>query len=258
MKKIISLIIILLIISSFSLSAAEINFPPELEKLNYQIIAQYPHDSNAFTQGLEIYNGNLYEGTGLYGSSTLRRVDLESGEIKKLIRLPEKYFGEGITVIDNKIYQLSWKENTAFVYDLKFNLLKEFNYQGEGWGLANDGQNLIMSNGSEYLYFRDRYSFEINNEIRVHFKNKIIKNINELEYIDGYIYANIWQTDYIIKIDAENGEIVSYLDLTNILNKDDYGEEIDVLNGIAYDQKDDHLLVTGKLWPKIFRIKINE
>lgn len=258
MKKIIGLIIILFLIFSFGLNAAEFSFPSELKKLDYKVITQYPHDPNAFTQGLEIYEGELYEGTGLYGSSTLRRVDLKSGEIEKLIRLPEKYFGEGITIIDNKIYQLSWKENTAFVYDLRFNLLKEFNYQGEGWGLANDGQNLIMSNGSEYLYFRDRYTFAINREIRVHFKNKIVKNINELEYVDGFIYANIWQTDYIIKIKADNGEIISYLDLKDILDKEDYGDAIDVLNGIAYDQKNDHLLVTGKLWPKIFRIKINK
>ncbi len=229
----------------------------EIKKLDYQILESYDHDPQAFTQGLEIYNGHLYEGTGLYGSSSLRKVELESARILNQIDLDKKYFGEGITILDDKIYQLSWKENTAFVYDLKFNLIKSFTYQGEGWGLANDGQYLIMSNGSEYLFFRDPETFELIKKIEVKKGDQKVKNINELEYHNGFIYANVWQTDYIIKIKADSGMVRSYLDLTGIL-KTDYKGEIDVLNGIAYDPENNSFLVTGKLWPKIYRIKITE
>jgi len=229
----------------------------EIKKLNYQILENYNHDPDAFTQGMEIYNNCLYEGTGLYGRSSLRKVDLQSGQVLKKINLDKKYFGEGITIFNDKIYQLSWKENTAFVYDLQFNLIKTFSYQGEGWGLANDGQHLIMSNGSEYISFRDPKTFKSIKRIEVKNGNQKIKNLNELEYHTGFIYANIWQTDYIVKINAESGKAAAYLDLKGIL-KTDYTGEIDVLNGIAYDPENNSLLITGKLWPKIYRIQIIE
>ncbi|MFW6230229.1 MAG: glutaminyl-peptide cyclotransferase, partial [Halanaerobium sp.] len=194
---------------------------------------------------------------GRYGSSTLRKVDIESGEVLEKINLDSKYFGEGITILEDRIYQLSWKENTAFVYDLDFNLIRKFNYQGEGWGLANDGEYLIMSDGSEYLYFRDSNSFEIEKKVEVTAAEKKLKNINELEYHNGFLYANIWQTDYIVKINPENGNTVAYLDLSGIL-KSSYQGEVDVLNGIAYDPEEKNFLVTGKLWPKIYRIEIDE
>jgi glutamine cyclotransferase len=239
------------------LTAANSLQAAEIKKLDYEVLNSYHHDPQAFTQGLEIYDQQLFEGTGLYGSSSLRKVELESGRVLKEIRLDQKYFGEGITVLNDKIYQLSWQENTAFVYDLNFKLLESFNYQGEGWGLANDGQNLIMSNGSEYIFFRNPESFEILRKIEVTSADKKIKNINELEYHAGFIYANIWQTDYIIKINAESGKVESYLNLKGIL-KTDYQGKIDVLNGIAYDPEKNNFLVTGKLWPKIYRIKIIE
>ncbi|MFN2340094.1 MAG: glutaminyl-peptide cyclotransferase [Halanaerobium sp.] len=229
----------------------------EMKKLDYQILASYKHDPQAFTQGLEIYKNQLFEGTGLYGSSSLRKVELESGQILKKLELDQKYFGEGITILNDKIYQLSWKENTAFVYNLDFKLLKTFSYQGEGWGLANDGQHLIMSNGSEYLSFRNPETFALIKKLEIKNGDQKIKNINELEYQAGFIYANIWQTDYILKINAENGKVKAYLDLKGIL-KTDYEGEVDVLNGIAYDPQENNFLVTGKLWPKIYRIKIIE
>lgn len=254
MKSKIRFLIVSLILVLILTAAPELKAAP-LKKLDYQILASYDHDPQAFTQGLEIYDRQLFEGTGLYGRSSLRKVEIKSGKVLKQINLEQKYFGEGITILNDRIFQLTWKENTAFVYDLNFNLIKTFTYQGEGWGLANDGQNLIMSSGSQYIYFRDPESFEIVKKIRVKNGDQEIKNINELEYHNGFIYANIWQTDYIVKISAENGTAEAYLDLKGIL-KTDYQGEIDVLNGIAYDSTNNSFLVTGKLWPKIYRIKI--
>jgi glutamine cyclotransferase len=254
-KKIKSLTVFLIIISV--LTAVPVLKAAVLKELDYQILESYNHDPQAFTQGLEIYDNQLFEGTGLYGRSSLRKIELKSGRILEKINLDKKYFGEGITILNDKIYQLSWQENTAFVYDLNFRLLGSYNYQGEGWGLANDGQNLIMSNGSQFIYFRNPENFEIIRKIEVKNAEQKIENINELEFHAGFIYANIWQTDYILKINAENGNAEAFLDLKGIL-KTDYEGEIDVLNGIAYDPQDNSFLVTGKLWPKIYRIKILE
>ena len=254
-KKIKSLTVFLIIISV--LTAVPVLKAAVLKELDYQILESYNHDPQAFTQGLEIYDNQLFEGTGLYGRSSLRKIELKSGRILEKIDLNKKYFGEGITILNDKIYQLSWQENTAFVYDLNFRLLGSYNYHGEGWGLANDGQNLIMSNGSQFIYFRNPENFEIIRKIEVKNAEQKIENINELEYHAGFIYANIWQTDYILKINAENGNAEAFLDLKGIL-KTDYEGEIDVLNGIAYDPQDNSFLVTGKLWPKIYRIKILE
>lgn len=227
----------------------------EITRLEYKIIAIYPHDVNAFTQGLEINNNILYEGTGLYGKSSLKKIDLKTFKLIKEIKLEQNFFGEGITILNNKIYQLSWKENTAFVYDLNLNLINSFSYQGEGWGLTNNNKELIMSNGSEYIYFRNPENFKITRKIKVKKADQKITNLNELEYLNGYLYANIWQEDYILKIDSKTGAVRAYLDLTKLL-KTNYQGEINVLNGIAYDKKTDSFLVTGKLWPKIYRIKI--
>mgnify|MGYP006290962667 CR=1 FL=1 len=248
--KIIILSLILLVCLSFSSAAFE---SKSLKKLDYRILDTYPHDSEAFTQGFEIYNDFLYEGTGLYGRSSLRKVKIENGKILKKINLNEKYFGEGITILNDKIYQLSWKENTAFVYNTDFKLLKKIKYQGEGWGLTNDGKNLIMSNGSEYLYFRKPDNFKIIKKIEVKAGDKKIKNLNELEYHNGFIYANVWQTNYIVKINKKNGNAASYLDLSNII-KESLRDKANDLNDIAYDPKKDNFLITGKLWPKIVRI----
>ncbi|MFW5988103.1 MAG: glutaminyl-peptide cyclotransferase, partial [bacterium] len=207
--------------------------------------------------GLEIYNEYLYEGTGLYGKSSLKKIEIESGKVLNEIDLNKEYFGEGITILDKKVYQLSWKENTAFVYDLDFNLINTFSYEGEGWGLTNNNQHLLMSNGSHYISFRSADTFKIIKKIEVKINKQKVKNLNELEYHNGYIYANIWQEDYIIKINADTGQVEAYLDLTGIL-KTDYDGEIDVLNGIAYNPENKSFLVTGKLWPKIYEIRIKK
>ncbi|MFW6000859.1 MAG: glutaminyl-peptide cyclotransferase [Halanaerobium sp.] len=225
-------------------------------EINYRIINTYPHAKDSFTQGFEYYDGYLYESTGLYGRSSLRKIELKTGRVINKINLDKKYFGEGITILNNKIYQLSWKSNTVFVYDLDFNQIKKYYYNGEGWGLCNNGQYLIMSNGSEFIYFRDPDSFEVIKKIKVVFNNEEVKNINELEFIKGYIYANIWQKDIIIKINPNSGKVEAYLDLEHILDKSKYDYNIDVLNGIAYLEKNDSFLITGKFWPKIFEIKL--
>lgn len=256
--KNLSITLILILICFFSAAIlSPIIFSEEnmADEIDYRIVKTYPHDKNAFTQGLEFHNGYLYEGTGLYGRSSLRKIELQTGKILKQINLDEKYFGEGITIFNNKIYQLSWQNNTMFVYDIDFNLIKKVNYSGEGWGLSNDGENLIMSNGSEYIYYRDPETFEIKKKFKVEFNNEPLKNINELEYINGFIYANIWGKDIIVQI-SPAAEVVAYLDLKNILDKNKYDYKINVLNGIAYLEERDHLLITGKLWPKIFEIKI--
>lgn len=260
MKKnkfiIIFITIVILLITTAALSAEK------AVKKDYKIIDSYSHDSSAFTQGFEFKHGFLYEGTGLYGQSSLRKTNLKTGEIVKKIILEQKYFGEGITILNEKIYQLTWKENTAFVYDLNFNLINNFSYNGEGWGLTNDGENLIMSDGSEFLFYRDPEDFSLIKKIKVKFNNKSLNFLNELEYHNGYIYANIWQQNYIVKIKVQTNKkakVVSYLDLTNIL-KNNYpqkpNKKIDVLNGIAYLPKNNSFLITGKLWPKIFEINV--
>jgi glutamine cyclotransferase len=262
MKKMKKIFIILILALFCFFSAAPILTPlvfgaeNTANKIGYKIVKTYPHDKNAFTQGFEFYNGYLYEGTGLYGRSSLRKIDLQTGRILKTINLDDKYFGEGITILNNKIYQLSWQNNTLFVYNLEFDLIKKVNYSGEGWGLTNDGKNLIMSNGSEYIYYRDPKTFKITKKTEIVFANEPLKNINELEYINGFIYANIWGEDIIVQISPKSSEVIAYLDLKNILDKSKYDYKINVLNGIAYLEDRDHLLITGKLWPKIFEIKI--
>ncbi len=227
--------------------------------LKYEVINIFPHDSNAFTQGLVWKDGFLYEGTGLYGSSSLRKVDFKTGKVLQQYNLPEDVFGEGITIFDDKIYQLTWREQTGFIYDLNtFQLLETFSYTHEGWGMTHDMEYLIISDGTPTLYFMDPFTLEEVKRIDVHHQQAPLKHINELEYIKGKIYANIWQTDQIAIIDPQSGKIIAWLDLSGILNPEDINQAIDVLNGIAYESESDMLFVTGKLWPKIFQIKIIE
>ena len=252
-KKIVLLFfIIFLLISPFSLLAVDI------EKYNYEVVNSYPHNKDAFTQGLEYYNGYLYEGTGLNGRSSLRKVDLKTGEIEKIHHLEDKYFGEGITIFNDKIYQLTWKSRTGFIYNLDFELIEKFSYKTEGWGLTHNNKELIMSDGSNRLYFLNPKTLEKTKEITVTKKGKKVNNLNELEYIKGKIYANVWQKDYIVIIEPTTGKVEGIIDLKGIINTDDYNYELNVLNGIAYDSDNDRLFVTGKLWPKIFEIKIKK
>jgi len=223
----------------------------------YKVINVYPHDPNAYTQGLVFENGVFYEGTGLYGRSTLRRVDLETGNVLQSYELPSEYFGEGITVFRDVIIQLTWQSHTGFVYDKNsFKLLRDFTYATEGWGITNDGERLIMSDGTSILYFLDPDTFCTIGHIQVYDNGTPINKLNELEYINGQIFANIWQTDEIAMIDPDNGQVSGWIDLSGLLPSQNYDLPVDVLNGIAYDTANSRLFVTGKLWPWLFEIKL--
>lgn len=223
----------------------------------YHVINTYPHDHNAFTQGLVFEAGFLYEGTGGLGSSTLRKLELESGAILQMHELLDQYFGEGIAVYGNKIIQLTWTSHVGFVYDkTTFTLLQEFTYPYEGWGMTYDGTHLIVSDGTSILHFLDPVTFEVISHISVQDNHRPIIRLNELEYIQGEIYANVWQTDHIARIDPETGHVLGWIDLTGLLPTEDLEDPIDVLNGIAYDADNDRLFVTGKLWPYLFEIEL--
>ncbi|HEY8344528.1 MAG TPA: glutaminyl-peptide cyclotransferase [Bacillota bacterium] len=242
------------------LLSAEKPAPPV--RYSYEIINTYPHDPAAFTQGFIYLDGFFYESTGLYGHSSLRQVNPEDGTVIKQINLPENYFAEGMTAHHHhtrpRIIQLTWRENRGFVYDLEsFTLRETFSYQTEGWGLTYDGEFLIMSDGSPVLTFLDPETFLPVKRITVKARNKPLPNLNELEYIKGKIYANVWLTDYIVIIDPETGLVTGEIDLTGLLDPaSQQGHTVDVLNGIAYDEEGDRLFVTGKFWPKIFEIKL--
>jgi len=223
----------------------------------YQVLNTYPHDQTAFTEGLVFEDGVLYEGSGLYGHSNLRRVELETGKVLQIRELPNQYFGEGITIYKNKIIQLTWKSNLGLVYDKSnFELLQEFNYPTEGWGITYDGNCLIMSDGTSTLHFLDPETFEEIRQIEVYENDVPVTKINELEYVQGEIFANIWLTERIARINPLTGQVTGWIDLKGILSPKDCSEKVNVLNGIAYDIKNDRLFVTGKFWPKLFEIEL--
>lgn len=224
----------------------------------YEILATFPHDREAFTQGLEFHDGYIYESTGLRGESTLRQVDLQTGEVLQIHHLEEDLFGEGLTILDGRIYQLTWQAGVGFVYDLEtFESLGEFTYEGEGWGLANDGERLVMSDGSNVITFRDPETFEILDEIEVYDDSGPVTMLNELEWIDGEIWSNIWLDDLIVVIDPETGWVTQRIDFTGLLQDEDRGDyRVDVLNGIAWDDVDERLIVTGKLWPVMYQVEV--
>jgi len=224
---------------------------------SYRVIKIYPHDRMDFTQGLVFEDNIMYEGTGLYGYSKLTRKDLETGKSLKSLKIPENLFGEGITIFKGKIIQLTWKSGIGFVYDKKkFNLIRRFEYHGQGWGITHDGEKLIMSNGSAILSYLAPDNLEKSGEIEVHDQNGPVLNLNELEYINGEIYANIYRTDYIARIEPTTGEVTGWIDLTGLLTDDSRQNYVDCLNGIAYDPDNARLFVTGKLWPKLFEIEL--
>ena len=223
----------------------------------YTIIHTYPHDPGAFTQGLIYQNDILYEGTGLWGRSSLRKVELETGNVLQILALSNQFFGEGITIFDDRIIQLTWQSRTGFVYDDDFDLLQTFNYPTEGWGITHDGTQLIMSDGTSTLYFWDPETFTETNRIEVYDENGPVVRLNELEYIQGEVYANVWQTDRIARIDPQTGQVVGWINLEGLLTLEGTNQPpVDVLNGIAYDAAGDRLFVTGKLWPKLFEIEL--
>lgn len=224
----------------------------------YQVLHFYPHDSQSFTQGLVFVDGRLYESTGLNGRSSIRMVDVSSGKVLQKYDLPREYFGEGLTDWGSNLIQLTWKNHTAFVYDrFTFSVLRTFQYDGEGWGLTHDKTQLIMSDGTSYLRFLDPKSFKETRRVRVTDESgSPVDKLNELEYVHGEIYANIWQSDQIVRIAPRTGKILAWVDLSGILDKRELESSDAVLNGIAYDPTTNRLFVTGKLWPKLFEIRI--
>jgi len=225
---------------------------------NYRFIVKrtYPHDKRAYTQGLEYKDGFLYEGTGKYGESSLRKVDLATGEIIKFKNLSSDLFGEGITLINNQIYQITYREQVGFVYNEdNFELIRKFYYQNrEGWGLTNNGENILMSDGSHNIYFMDTTYFSVVSKIEVFDNEKEVDLLNELELINGVLYANRYTTEEIVMIDPQSGKLLGRIDMTGILDESDRHPSIDYLNGIAWDKKNERMFVTGKYWPKLFEV----
>ena len=223
----------------------------------YRVVHAYPHDSGAFTQGLIYLNGHLYESTGIRGRSSLREEDLSTGRILKYQALPNRYFGEGLTNWGNELIQLTWTSHTALVYDLNtFRFIRTFHYPWEGWGLTQDGKNLILSDGSANLYFLDPNTFKLVRSIKVTDNGRSIDQLNELEYIHGQIYANIWHSNRIARISPVSGNVLGWIDLKGLLPPGSVTDPEAVLNGIAYDSTHNRLFVTGKLWPKLFEIQL--
>jgi glutaminyl-peptide cyclotransferase len=222
------------------------------------VVHTYPHDPNAFTQGLVFVDGHLYESTGLRGRSSLRMVDLATGNVLQKHDLPQEYFGEGLTDWGSTLIQLTWNSHLAFVYDrFSFKVQRTFSYAGEGWGLTHDAAHLILSDGTPDLRFLDPNSFRVTRKLHVTDESgRGVENLNELEFIHDEIYANIWQTDEIVRISPQTGKVIARIDLSGIIDKRELHGEGAVLNGIAYDRAGDRLFVTGKLWPKLFEVKI--
>jgi glutamine cyclotransferase len=228
--------------------------------LSYTVTNVYPHDTSAYTEGLEWHDGKLYESTGLLNKSKLAAVDVATGKDIQTIRFPE--FGEGITILNGKLFQLTYTENKCFVYDAKtLKKIKEFTYDGEGWGMTNNGKQLIMNNGGDKLYFRDPETFKVMNIVSVTDNYGPVAKINELEWVDGIIYSNIWETNTIITINPESGKVIGKVDMTNLINQylpemvEKGPKEGALLNGIAYDSAGKRFFITGKLWPKMFEVK---
>jgi glutaminyl-peptide cyclotransferase len=224
----------------------------------YQIVHTYPHDPHAFTEGLFYLDGFLYESTGLEGQSTIRKVRLETGEVLQHLTVPARYFGEGIVNWKQHLVSLTWKSQIGFVYDLQsFKLLRHFSYPGEGWALTQDGAHLIMSDGTDQLRWLDPQTLQQTARLSVTFEGKPLRDLNELEWVKGEIYANVWQTNWIARIDPHSGAVVGLIDCRGLLDPGDFIQgQTDVLNGIAYDAKDDRLFITGKNWPKLFEIQL--
>ncbi len=250
-----------LLAASGSLTGAQT--PPQSsssrpQDYTFQVVRAFPHDTSAYTQGLAYHGGFLYEGTGRNGQSSLRKVRLETGEVIQQVNLGQDYFGEGITLLNDKIFQLTWQSKTGFVYDLNsFHLLRSFSYSGEGWGLATDGRDLYMSDGTSEIRVLDAESFRQKRRFRVREGSKPVDQLNELEFVEGQLFANVWHSNRIARISPQTGEIMGWIDLTGLLSPIYRLEPEAVLNGIAYDPIEKRLFVTGKLWPKVFEISLS-
>ena len=245
---------LLVAIFGLVLSLQQQPLPQSTPARNYafNVVANFTHDVNAFTEGLAFNNGSLFEGTGEYGNSELRRVDLPTGDVLQDLRLPSDYFGEGITVVGEQIVQLTWQNSTGFVYDKQtFNLQRQFSYSTEGWGLTFDGDNLVMSDGTDRLTFFNPSTFQILRQVSVHDGNISVTKLNELEYVNGFIYANVWLEGKIVIINPENGLVKGWVNLGNL-----EGDLTYQANGIAYDQQNNKLFVTGKNWMHLYQITL--
>ena len=226
-------------------------------KYGYEIVNTWPHDRYAYTQGLVFYEGKLLESTGQEGRSSLRRVEPETGKILEKVDVPKPYFAEGITFLKGKIYQLTWQHQLGFIYDAAtLEKLGEFSYRGEGWGLTSDGSSLVMSDGTNRIRFVNPDNFQVSRTISVLDGRTPIASLNELEYVHGEIYANIWHKERVARIDVQTGRVLGWIDLTGLRALADANDNEAVLNGIAYDETNDRLFVTGKLWPKLFEIRL--
>ncbi|MEN6439332.1 MAG: glutaminyl-peptide cyclotransferase [Syntrophobacter sp.] len=238
------------------LRPASANHPP-IPVFKVKVIDAYPHDYESFTQGLIFRDGFLYESTGLNGKSGVRQVELKTGKVINKRDIPAQYFGEGLTEWGETLIQLTWKSGKAFVYNREdLRIEREFSYSGEGWGITQDGRNLIMSDGSPRLTFLAPDSFTREKVLEVSAAGKPVPNLNELEYVKGEILANIWQSDTVARISPETGEVTGWIDMSDLRNRMPMGTRAEVLNGIAYDAKGDRLFITGKLWPRVFHVEI--
>jgi glutamine cyclotransferase len=225
----------------------------------YEVVNTFPHDAQAFTQGLIFQDGALVESTGLEKHSTLRRVELQTGKVSQKVDVSPYFFAEGMTLFGGKIYQLTWKGEKGFIYDPKtFEKTGEFKYTGEGWGLTHDADSLILSDGSDEIRFLDPNTYAVKRTISVKDAGRPVEELNELEYVRGEIYANVWHQNRVARIDPKDGRVTGWIDLSGLLKPGDTTDEEAVLNGIAYDEQGDRLFVTGKLWPKLFEIKLRQ
>ncbi len=249
---------LLLGVVAISIAYSLLRQPPDPDPGNpYTVINTFPHDPEAFTQGLVFYDGRLYEGTGLRGQSSVRIVELETGEITRIHRLLPEYYGEGITIHGDRIIQVTWQSREGFVYDKdSLEVLDTFGISTEGWGLTSDGASLILSDGTSTIRFLDPDTFQETRTVEVSDGDEQVSLINELEYIDGEIFANIWQTDMIARFDPLSGSVLGWLEFSGLRDHIDDDDSIDVLNGIAYNDETGHLFVTGKLWPLLFEIEL--
>jgi glutamine cyclotransferase len=264
-KRMVGFLILVLSISTFgcqgnpsaALPSKKIDSSQPIPTYGYEVVHTWPHDPNAFTQGLVFQDGKLLESTGEVGRSSLRRVEIETGKVLHKVDVPPPYFAEGIALLKGKIYQLTWQDQEGFIYDAwTFQKIGKFSYRGEGWGLTTDGESLILSDGTNRIRFLDPANFQVRKTVAVVDDLKPLTEINELEYVQGEIYANVWHANRIARIDPQTGNVLGWIDLTGLLAPGEVQDEEAVLNGIAYDADSGRLFVTGKLWPKLFEIRL--
>jgi len=245
------------VLRSAGLPSGAVSQPPVavVHTLGVDVVREFSHDRSAYTQGLLWWAGRLYESTGRWGESTLRRLDPQTGTVEQWIDIPPGFFGEGLARVGDRLFMLTWKSERVLAFDLKtFDSLRPLRYQGEGWGLCHDGARLVMSNGSDVLTFRDPESFESIGDVRVTLRGRPLGNLNELECVDESVYANVWEHDYIVRIDLANGRVTHQIDASNLLTRAE-ARGVDVLNGIAYSPETDTFYITGKWWPKMFEVR---